>query len=109
MNEEFEEIQERLDQLDKDNRELESQRHDGPHRRGRIHRTKNERKLRSFRARKNKKASQQQQQAADEMQQMAEQMESMMQQQSEESLEIDMDALRALLENIIDLSFDEEG
>lgn len=58
---------------------------------------------------KNKKAAENQDKAAEEMQQMAEQMESMMQQQGEEALEEDMDALRALLENIISLSFDEEG
>ena len=57
---------------------------------------------------KNKKASQNQQDAAEEMKQMAQQMESMMQQAEEESMEEDMDALRALLENIIQLSFDEE-
>jgi hypothetical protein len=57
---------------------------------------------------KNKKASQNQKDAAEEMKQMAEQMETMMQQAEEESMEEDMEALRALLENIIQLSFDEE-
>ena len=110
LNEEFEEIQERLDQLDKDNQELENPNAtmDRTEESESIEQKMNESSDR-LEQEKNKKASQQQQQAADEMQQMAEQMESMMQQQSEESLEIDMDALRALLENIIDLSFDEEG
>jgi hypothetical protein len=110
LNKEFEEIQERLDQLDKDNQELENPNAtmDRAEESESIEQKMNESSDR-LEQEKNKKASQQQQQAADEMQQMAEQMESMMQQQSEESLEIDMDALRALLENIIDLSFDEEG
>ncbi len=110
LNKAFEEIQERLDQLDKDNQELENPNAtmDRAEERESIEQKMSE-SSDQLEQEKNKKASQQQQQAADEMQQMAEQMESMMQQQSEESLEIDMDALRALLENIIDLSFDEEG
>lgn len=110
LNEEFDEIQERLDQLDKDNQELENPNAtmDRDEERESIEQKMNE-SSDQLEQEKTKKASQKQQQAADEMQQMAEQMASMMQQQSEESLEIDMDALRALLENIIDLSFDEEG
>ena len=110
LNEEFKEIQGRLDQLDKDNQELENPNAtmDRTEESESIEQKMNESSDR-LEQEKNKKASQQQQEAADEMQQMAEQMESMMQQQSEESLEIDMDALRALLENIIDLSFEEEG
>ena len=110
LNQAFEEIQERLDQLEKDNQELENPNAtmDRAEERESIEQKMNE-SSDQLEQDKNKKASQQQQQAADEMQQMAEQMESMMQQQSEESLEVDMDALRALLENIIDLSFDEEG
>lgn len=57
---------------------------------------------------KEKKASESQKNAAGKMQQMAQQMESAMQQQEQESMEEDMEALRALLENIITLSFDEE-
>ena len=110
LNEEFKEIQERLDQLEKDNEELENPNAtmDREEERESIEQQMNE-SSEQLDQEKNKKAAQNQQNAADEMQQMAEQMESMMQQQSEESLEIDMDALRALLENIIDLSFDEEG
>jgi hypothetical protein len=57
---------------------------------------------------KDKKASESQQQAADQMQQLAERMEAMQQQAEEESQGEDMEALRALLENILTLSFDEE-
>lgn len=110
LNEAFKEIQERLDQLEKDNQELENPNAtmDRAEERESIEQKMSE-SSDQLEQEKNKKASQQQQQASDEMQQMAEQMESMMQQQGEESLEVDMDALRALLENIIDLSFDEEG
>ena len=58
---------------------------------------------------KNKKASDQQKQAADDMKQMAQMMEQMQMQMQQESSEEDMDALRALLENIITLSFEEEA
>jgi hypothetical protein len=57
---------------------------------------------------KNKKAAQQQQQAADDMKKMAQQMQQMQMEMQSESSEEDMDALRALLENIITLSFEEE-
>ena len=110
LNKAFNEIQERLDQLDKDNQKLENPNAtmDRAEERESIQQKMSE-SSDQLEQEKNRKASQKQKQAADEMQQMADQMESMMQQQSEESLEIDMDALRALLENIIDLSFDEES
>lgn len=57
---------------------------------------------------KNKKAADQQQQAADDMKKMAQQMQQMQMEMQQQSAEEDMDALRALLENIISLSFDEE-
>ena len=57
---------------------------------------------------KEKKASEKQKSAAGKMSQMAQQMESSMEQGEQESMEEDMEALRALLENIITLSFDEE-
>ena len=57
---------------------------------------------------KEKKASEKQKSAAGKMSQMAQQMQSSMEQGEQESMEEDMEALRALLENIITLSFDEE-
>lgn len=57
---------------------------------------------------KEKKASEQQKKAAGKMNQMAQQMQSAMEQGEQDSMEEDMEALRALLENIITLSFDEE-
>ena len=57
---------------------------------------------------KEKKASEKQKSAAGKMNQMAQQMQSSMEQGEQESMEEDMEALRALLENIITLSFDEE-
>lgn len=57
---------------------------------------------------KEKKASEKQKSAAGKMDQMAQQMQSSMEAGEQESMEEDMEALRALLENIITLSFDEE-
>lgn len=57
---------------------------------------------------KEKKASEKQKNASGKMDQMAQQMQSAMESGEQESMEEDMEALRALLENIITLSFDEE-
>ncbi len=56
----------------------------------------------------NKKASQSQKGAAEQMDQLAHEMKSGMQSGAQEQQEEDMDALRQLLENIVQLSFDEE-
>lgn len=110
LNQAFEELKKELDELDKSNEELENP---NPTMDRSEENASIQEKMDSSSEKldqdKNKKASESQQEAADEMQQMAEQMESMMQQQEQEALEEDLDALRALLENIISLSFDEEG
>ena len=58
---------------------------------------------------KEKKASEKQKSAAEKIEELAQKIESMQMQSEEESVEEDMEALRALLENIITLSFDEEA
>ena len=57
---------------------------------------------------KNKKASESQDGASDDMQEMADQMESSMKSGQSQSAQENMEDLRALLENIIQLSFDQE-
>lgn len=57
----------------------------------------------------NQKASQKQKSAAEKMEQMAFQMQSAMASNAQEQQEEDMDSLRQLLENIVHLSFDQEG
>ena len=110
LNKAFEEIQKELDDLEKSNEELENPNTtmDREEERESIQEKMND-SSDQLEQSKNKKASQNQQSAAEEMQQMAQQLESLMQQSSEEALEMDMDALRELLENIIQLSFEEEG
>ena len=110
LNQAFEELKKELDELEKSNDELENPNPtmDRAEENESIQ-EKMESSSEQLEQDKNKKAAENQQEAAEEMQQMAEQMEAMMQQEQEETLEEDMDALRALLENIISLSFDEEG
>lgn len=57
----------------------------------------------------NQKASGAQKSAAEKMKEMAFQMQSAMQSNAQEQQEEDMDALRQLLENIVQLSFDQEA
>lgn len=57
---------------------------------------------------KKKKASESQQGASEQMEQMANQMDASMESQQAESLQENMEDLRVLLENIIQLSFDQE-
>ncbi len=57
---------------------------------------------------KNKNASKEQKEAADEMKQMEEQMRDKMEKEEEEEDEIDINALREILENIVQLSKDQE-
>ena len=109
LNQEFDKIQEALEDAEKLNEELEN-----PNSMPMMEEMQEEivqdmqdagEKLDSG---KQKKASASQKSAGEKMQQMAQQMDSAMQQQEQESTEEDMEALRALLENIITLSFDEE-
>jgi hypothetical protein len=56
-----------------------------------------------------KKASESQRKAGEQMEQLAAEMRSAMQQDQQQQNEEDMDALRQLLENIVQLSFDQEA
>ena len=109
LNQAFEKIQQELDELEKQNQELTNP---NPTMNREEERASIQQKMsdssNQIEQEKNKKASENQKSAADEMEQMAQQMEAMMQQSEEEAMEEDMDALRALLENIIQLSFEEE-
>lgn len=57
----------------------------------------------------NSKASQKQKSAAEKMKKLSKQMSSMMQQQEEEQQAEDYESLRMLLENLVQLSFDQEN
>lgn len=58
---------------------------------------------------KQEKGSQSQQQASDQMQEMAEQLDQMQQQANQQQQEEDISMLRAILESLVSLSFDQEA
>ncbi len=109
LNQEFDKIKEALDDAEKLNKELEN-----PNKVPTMEDLQQEIEQdmqdasEQLDSGKEKKASEKQQNAAGKMSQMAQQMESAMEQGEQESMDEDMEALRALLENIITLSFDEE-
>jgi hypothetical protein len=109
LNKEFEEMKKEMDDLEKKNRELE--------RPNEMPDTKEEQKQieedmknssKELQNNKPKKASEPQKDAAKKMKDLAEKMESMMEGNSSEQEAEDMNALRAILENLVKLSFDQE-
>ena len=109
LNTAFEQVQKDLEQLKKDNQELENPNPmmDSSGEENSI-KQEMEKSAEQLEKGKEKKASDSQNKAAEQMEQLAQQMEAMQQQSESESASEDMDALRALLENILTLSFEEE-
>ena len=109
LNAAFEQVQKDLEQLKKDNQELENPNPmmDSSSEQESIQ-EEMEKSSEQLEKGKEKKASDAQKNAAEQMEQLAQQMEAMQQQSESASASEDMDALRALLENILTLSFEEE-
>ena len=109
LNKEFEELQKEMDELEKMNEELENP-NGMPDTENQEQEIEQEQKKSSDELSKSKKssASKSQKSAAKKMQDMANQMQMAMESQEQEQQEEDMESLRALLENIITLSFDQE-
>ncbi len=109
LNKEFEKLQEEMKEAEKLNEELEDPNPmpDTEQMQEDIKKDQQE-SSESLSKNKKEKASKSQKDAASKMDQMAQQMEMMMSSASAEQQEEDMDALRALLENIITMSFDQE-
>ena len=109
LNAAFDQVQKDLEQLKKDNQELENPNPmmDSSGEEESIQ-EEMEKSSDQLDKGKEKKASDAQKNAAEQMEQLAQQMEAMQQQSESESASEDMDALRALLENILTLSFEEE-
>ena len=109
LNEEFDELKEDLDELEKMNEELENPNSmlDTEEEEQSIEEQMEESSEELEKDNK-KKAGESQEGAAEKMEAMAQQMEQMMAEEEEESAEEDMAALRVLLENLIQLSFDQE-
>lgn len=109
LNEEFEKLQEDLKYLEEKNEEL-ARPNDLPDTGEMEQGIKDDMQKSSDELDKNKKskASESQQNASDQMKQMSEQMKAAMGAGQAQNMQEDMDDLRALLENIIQLSFDQE-
>ncbi|MBL7951356.1 MAG: hypothetical protein JNM62_06515 [Flavobacteriales bacterium] len=109
LNKEMEDLRKQLDELEKKNSELEEPM-DVPKTDEQEQEIQNEQEKSSdeLDKKQNKKASGSQKNAAEKMDQLAFQMKSSMESGAQEQQEEDMDALRQLLENIVQLSFDEE-
>lgn len=110
INKEFEDVQKDLQELKKENQELKNPNSmmDSSDEEQEVKEAQ-EQSSENLEKGKEKKASEMQKKAADAMEKMSQQMQQMQQQQEKENLEEDMDALRALLENIVTLSFEEEA
>lgn len=110
LNKEFEDIQKDLRELKKENQELKNPNSmmDSSDEEQEI-KDAQQQSSENLEKGRESKASEMQKKAAESMEKMSQQMQQMQQQMESESLEEDMDALRALLENIITLSFEEEA
>ncbi|MEZ7977891.1 MAG: hypothetical protein QMB89_04935, partial [Flavobacteriales bacterium] len=109
LNESFDELKEKIKELEKDNADLENPNPmlNSEEEEKSISEDQKE-STEDLEKGKEKKAAEKQKSAAEKMKELAQKIESMQMQSQEESEEEDMEALRALLENIITLSFDEE-
>lgn len=110
LNKEFQDLRKELDELEQKNSELETPM-DLPktdEQEQEIQDTQQQ-STEQLEKKQGQKAGQSQQKAAEQMEQMAFQMQQAMQGGQQEQQEEDMDALRQLLENIVHLSFEQEG
>ncbi|HEX2617182.1 MAG TPA: DUF4175 family protein, partial [Flavobacteriales bacterium] len=110
LNKQFQDVRKQMDELEKKNSELENPM-DLPKTEEQEKSIEEQQQQSSeeLEKKQEKKASESQKKAAEQMEQLAFQMKSGMQQNEQEQQEEDMDALRQLLENIVQLSFDQEA
>ena len=110
LNKAFEDLRKQMDELEKKNSELEKPM-DLPKTEEQEQEIQKDQQdsQQEMQKKDNKGAGEKQQKAGEGMEQMAFQMKSAMQQNQQEQQEEDMDALRQLLENIVQLSFDQEA
>lgn len=110
LNKKFDDIKKDISDIEKKNEELEKP-HDLPktaEEQKEIEKEMNEAKE-NLADKKNKKASDAQKKAAQKQEELAQKLESMQKEMQNEENEEDIDALRAILENLIELSFDQEA
>ncbi len=110
INEEFDKLQEKMEEIEKKNEELERPKDLGDENEEKMEDIDKEldESKEQLEQKENKKASKSQKKAAEKMQEMADQMAGAMESGEMEQMEEDMEALRQLLENLVNLSFDQE-
>jgi hypothetical protein len=109
LNEEFEKLSEEMKDLEKKNEELQFPNDfDNPEEDQKDIKEDMEQSEQQLDEKKNKKASQSQKSASDKMKKMAQKMQEQQAQSDMDQMGEDMESLRALLENLIKLSFDQE-
>ncbi|KAA3625490.1 MAG: DUF4175 domain-containing protein [Bacteroidetes bacterium] len=109
IQEKFEDIEKQIEETKKKNEELESPKNIGDHDQEmeNIEQQMNE-SQEQLQQNENQKASESQKSASEKMKEMAQSMAMQMQAGEMEQMEEDMKALRQLLENLVNLSFDQE-
>lgn len=109
INEQFEKMQQKMEDIQKKNQDMENPQKMEDYKQ-QMEDIKQDLDLSKQELEKNQndKAAKSQKNAAKEMKKMAESMESNMQAGQMEQLQLDMEALRQLLENLVGLSFDQE-
>ena len=109
LNEKFDKLKEEIEDIEKKNEELESPKDLGdPSEDAEEIQKEQEESSEELEKQDNKKASQKQKSASEKMQEMADSMAGSMEQAQMDQMEEDMDALRQLLENLVNMSFDQE-
>jgi hypothetical protein len=109
LNQEFNELKKELDNLDKINESLQNKNEmDNMSQEKQEIEDKQQKSTESLKNNQQKKAGQSQKEAGDKMQEMADKLGEMQSQMQQEQAEENMEDLRAILENLIHLSFDQE-
>lgn len=110
INEEFEKLEEKLEKLEEKNEELEVPKDLGQENEEKTDEIQEDLddSKESLDKQENSKAAKSQKKAAKKMKSMAESMQGAMDAGEQEQMQEDIDALRQLLENLIDLSYDQE-
>ena len=109
LNKEFQDLEKQMDKIEEKNKELERPKElENPKDEMKDIQKDMENSKDQIQQKQNNKASKSQKQAAQKMRELAQKMQSQMQSGEMEQLELDIKALRQLLENLVTLSFDQE-
>lgn len=110
LNKEFEDLQKDLDDLEKKNEELEKpNKMDDMEQQEQDIQQEMQQSKEQLQDKKNNKASKSQKNASQKMKQMSQQLSNMQMQMQQQAASEDINALRNILENLLQLSFDQEG